>query len=99
MEKMLPHVGSLYDALKYNENNKFARFYPVWFMIKRYIFVAMVFNFDYTHGMMVFSLFLNLLDFMIVNHWLPYEDNTENKIELFNLGFAYSFLIVLQIFT
>ena len=99
MEKMLSQVGSLYDALKYSEDNKFARFYPVWFMLKRYLFVAMVFNFEYTHGMILFSLFINLVDFMLMNHGRPYEDEIENKIELFNLGFAYSFLIVLQIFT
>ena len=99
MDRMLPQVGAVYEALKYSENNRFARFFPIWFMIKRYTFVAMVSYFDYTHGMIVFSLYLNLIDFITVACWLPFQEKIENRMELFNLGFAYFFLIVLQIFT
>ena len=95
MKKIEPQCGAVYEALKYTEDNKFARFFPIWFMLKRYAFVAMVFNFDYTHGMIVFSLYINLIDAIIVSCWLPYQDRISNRMEIFNLGFAYFFLLVL----
>jgi hypothetical protein len=64
-------------------------------MLKRYLFVAMVFNFDYTHGMIVFSLYLTLFEAIIVIWSLPFQDKIENRMEVFNLGFAYLFLTVL----
>ena len=94
MKKIEPQCGAVYETLKY-EDNKFARFFPIWFMLKRYAFVAMVFNFDYTHGMIVFSLYLNLFDLIVVYCWLPYNDKIDNRMELFNLGFAYFFLLSL----
>jgi hypothetical protein len=95
MKKFQPQFGAVYKALKYTEDNTFARFFPIWFMLKRYVFVTMVFNFDFTHGMIVFSLYLNLIDAIMVTCWLPYINKIDNRMEIFNLGFAYFFLLVL----
>ena len=95
LERIEPKVGALYDALKYTEDNKFARFFPAWFMLKRYIFVAMVFNFSWTYAMMIFSIHLVMVDFLLVLLWMPYQEALENRMEMFNLGFAYFFFMVI----
>ena len=76
MKKFQPQFGAVYKALKYTEDNTFARFFPIWFMLKRYVFVTMVFNFDFTHGMIVFSFYLNLIDAVMVT----WEDGISREI-------------------
>jgi len=46
LERIEPNFGALYENLRV-EHTYFARIYPVWFMLKRIAFVAMVFNFEY----------------------------------------------------
>jgi hypothetical protein len=67
LEKIEAQVGSLYEGLKYAEDNKFARFFPVWFILKRYVFLFMVFNIEYTHGMIVFCILLTLVEVTAFN--------------------------------
>jgi len=47
LQKIQPKAGALYEGLRV-ETEWSARFYPVWFMAKRIIFVIVVFNFTYT---------------------------------------------------
>jgi hypothetical protein len=42
--KLEPKVGDVYSDLDYI-NNKLAKLFPIWFMVKRFVFVLIVFNF------------------------------------------------------
>jgi hypothetical protein len=95
LERIEPQFGAIYESLKYSENNWFARFFPVWFMLKRYAFIGMVFNMSNTQGMLVISLYANLIELCLVASYLPYSDSITNKIEMFNLTFAYTFLLLI----
>jgi hypothetical protein len=45
LERLLPMFGGLYENLKYTEDNWLIRIVPITFLLKRYCFLAMVFNF------------------------------------------------------
>ena len=49
--------------------------------------------------MLVFALYLTLTEMFGVVLNFPYNEPTENRLELFNLLFAYVFLIILQFFS
>jgi hypothetical protein len=99
MKKLEPKAGALYETLKYTKKGCLIRFFPVWFMLKRFIFVLMVFNFSYTHGMVLFSIGLNLIEMLVLARKKPYNNSYDNKIALFNIVTAYVFLVILQIFS
>jgi len=64
LEKMKPKFGALYESLK--PGNKFARFYPIWFMTKRIAFVFVVFTFKNTQGMVVTLIYIYLAEISAV---------------------------------
>jgi len=97
LERIEPKFGALYENLRV-EHTSFARIYPVWFMLKRIAFVAMVFNFEYTHGMVVFMLYMYLFEMSCVLAYQPFHNLGDMKLEVFNQAAAYVFLVVLQIF-
>jgi len=88
----------MYDEVRY-EDCWFARFYPVWFMVKRLGMVAMVFQFKYTQGMVLTVLHLYLLEIGAVLVFKPFVNWYYTKLELYNSGVAYVFLLVIQIFS
>jgi hypothetical protein len=94
MKKIEPYFGQVYEALKY-EDVRLARFIPVWFMFKRYVFLAVVFNFTYTQGLILTYIHLNLVEMCLLSSYCPYHDTKNNKIAIFNMSFAYFFYIVL----
>jgi len=65
LERLKPRFGSLYESLSY-EGNFFARFYPVWFMIKRIGFVFLVFYFKSTQGMVLALMHVYLFELCAV---------------------------------
>jgi len=66
LEKMEPKFGAVYESLK--PGNKFARFYPIWFMTKRIAFVFMVFYFENTQVMVVTLIHIYLAEVSAVLH-------------------------------
>jgi len=84
----------MYDEMRY-EDCWFARFYPVWFMIKRMGMVYLVFQFKYTQGMVLAVLHMYLFETAAILVFKPFVNWYFTKLEIFNSGVAYLFLIVI----
>lgn len=52
----------MYSNLNYTEGGWLVRFYPIWFLMKRYCFIAVVFNFDYTQGMLLTFIYITVYE-------------------------------------
>jgi len=97
LKRIDPKVGALYEGLRV-EHTWLARFLPFSFMAKRIIFVAVVFNFTYTQGMVLTLLHSYLVEIILVLSYFPFTDSYHMRLEIFNLFTAYIFLTIIQIF-
>lgn len=94
LERYKDKLGAIYNSIDYVEN-WVSRVFPIWFVVKRYAFVAMVFNSENTLLMVLVSIHISLLEMLAVVYWAPYLETFYTKMEVFNLIFAYLVQMVL----
>jgi len=91
---MSSRVNTLYEGLALNKTTRItAGLYPLFFMVKRYLFCLVVIFMDDHPAMQIISLdLLTMLDLAYLSAYMPYESKLLNWVEMLN-EFAMMWLI------